>query len=202
MNIDLRRMLVSCAAAVGLLAATSMGLRDWPLSAGAAPKAVSIVDDWPEPSRRAARAMIEMHGQPDRRSEDTLTWFGLYRGRRTVVHRSYSPDAVVEQVVLYRVPAAKGGEVSVLDGRIKIDREASELSARSESEPTNFLLLNLAHEVASGYRTVVEAQQFRDKEMRLAASGKSSRYREGLIFEEPLPSRSGLFILPGPSKKP
>jgi hypothetical protein len=93
---------------------------------------------------------------------------------------------MVEQVVLYRVPPRKVDALALFDKRIKVNRNASEMSARAESVRTNFLLLNLAHEIASGFRTVGEAQEFRDKEMRLAETGKSSRYRERLLFEEPL----------------
>lgn len=197
MNIDLRRMFRLCAVGVGLLAATSVSGRDWPIRVGSGEKAESIVADWPEPSRRTALAMIEKHGQPNRRDEFSLTWFGLYRGRRTVVHRSNSSAGVVEQVVLYRVPAAKAGALALFDDRIEVDRSAAEMAARSESVRTNFLLLNLAHEIASGFRTVAEAQQFRERQMRLAAAGKSSRYRDGLIFEQPIAVRPGLSVLPG-----
>ena len=197
MNIDLRGMFVRCVAGVGLLAATAM-IGDGRLAgAAAAGKAESAVADWPEPSRLMALAMIERHGQPDRRSDDILTWFGLYRGRRTVVHRTNSRGDVVEQVVLYRVPAAKAGAVALLDPRIKSVRDAAELSARTESVKTSFLLLNLAHEVASGFRDVAAAQAFRDRQMRLANTGKSSRYRESLIFEAPRP-----LVLPAGEKAP
>lgn len=196
MNIDLRRMFGRFAAGVGLLAVTSAGGLDWPIRAGSAQKAEAIVADWPEPSRRTALAMIEKHGQPNRRDEDSLTWFGLYRGRRTVVHRSYSSAGMVEQVVLYRVPAKKVALLALFDDRINVDRNAAELAARSESVRTNFLLLNLAHEIASGFRTVGEARDFRERQMRLAAAGKSSRYRDGLIFEQPLSVRPGLSVLP------
>lgn len=197
MNIDLRGMFVRCVAGVCLLAATAMIGEGRLAGAAAAGKAESAVADWPEPSRLMALAMIEKHGQPDRRSDDALTWFGLYRGRRTVVHRTSSRGDVVEQVVLYRVPAAKTGAVALLDPRIKADRDASELSARTESVKTSFLLLNLAHEVASGFRDVAAAQEFRDRQVRLANTGKSSRYRESLIFEAPLP-----LVLPAGEKAP
>lgn len=195
MTIDLRRISVCVAAGAGLLALTTLSGHG-PLRVSAAQTAESLVAYWPEPSRRMARMMIEKHGQPSRRSEDSLTWFGIYRGRRTVVHRTSDPANTVEQVILYRVPAAKVGVLALFDNRIKVNRNASEMSVRSESVRTNFLVLNLAHEVASGFRTAGEAQEFRERQTRLAAAGKSSRYREELIFEQPLTDRSGLFVLP------
>lgn len=184
MTIESRRRLGGYAAGVGLLAVTALvGLL--PPRAAAAEKAEAIVAGWPEPSRRAALAMIDKHGQPDRRREGSLAWYGLYRGRRTVVHRSETGADAVEQVVVYRVPAEKAGAVALFDPRIKVNRRFSELSARTDGVRTSFLLLNLAHEVASGFKTVAEAQAFRDRQVRLAAAGKSSRYRDGLIFEKP-----------------
>lgn len=197
MNIDLRGVLVRCVAGVGLLVATAM-IGDGRLAGAASEaKAEEVVADWPEPSRLMALAMIEKHGQPDRRDDSSLTWFGLYRGRKTVVHRTSSRGDVVEQVVLYRVPAEKAGAVALFDPRIRMDRGAAELSARTDSVRTSFLILNLAHEVASGFRDAASAQNFRDRQMRLANTGKSSRYRESLIFEAPLP-----LVLPGGTKAP
>ncbi|MDO8756613.1 MAG: hypothetical protein Q7J64_01255, partial [Elusimicrobiota bacterium] len=79
------------------------------------------------------------------------------------------------------------GELKLLDSRLMIDRGASELTAISDSLRTDFLLLNLAHEVASGFRSLEGAQAFRDKEQRLAMSGKESRYRDSLLFERSIP---------------
>lgn len=201
MNIDLRRTFVYFLAGVGLLAATSMN-GCGPYRVRMAEKAELIVADWPEPSRLVALEMIEKNGEPDRRDDDSLTWFGLYLGRRTVVHRSSSSGDVVEQVVLYPVPAAKVAALALFDRRLAVDRNASEISVRTDSPRTNFLILNLAHEIASGFKTVDEAQQSRENQMRLALAGKSSRYRDGLIFEQPLPTRSALFILPSGAKRP
>lgn len=197
MNIDLRGAFVRCVAGIGLLVATALVGDGRLAGAAAAEKAEAVVADWPEPSRLMALAMIERHGQPDRRDDSSLTWFGLYRGRRTVVHRTSSRGDVVEQVVLYRVPAAKAGAVALFDHRIRMDRGDAELSARADSVKTSFLILNLAHDVASGFRDVASAQEFRDRQMRLANTGKSSRYRESLIFEAPLP-----LVLPGGTKAP
>lgn len=181
---DTRRLIGRCAAAVVVLGLAALDGRDWP--AQAADKAETIISAWPDLSRRTAEMMIEEHGKPNKVEGDMLTWHGLYRGRKTVVYRT-NPDGVIEQTVNYRVPEKKVGELELLDKRLKVDRDGSELSAVSDSLRTNFLLLNLAHEVASGFRSLEGAQAFRDKEQRLAISGKESRYREGLIFERPIP---------------
>jgi len=186
MNIDMRRMTVRLFAGLGLLALTAMGGR-WPMNADAAAKDDEIVADWPEASRLMAKAMIERHGRPDRRDEDALTWLGLYDGRRTVVHRGSGGGGSVEQVVTYKVPEKKIGDLQSFDSRIVVDRSDAELSVRSDSVRTDFLVLNLAHEIASGFRSVESARRVFEKEMRLEGTGKSSRYRDSLLFEGELP---------------
>lgn len=198
MNIDMRRIYGSLALGVGLLAVTALGGGGSTPLAGAAAKDDAIIADWPEPSRLMALAMIERHGPPDRRDEDALTWLGLYRARRTVVHRSSAGEGVVEQVVLYRVPAEKIGALKAFDSRLIVDRGDAELSVRTDSVRTNFLVLNLAHEIASGFRSASAARRVAEKEMRLAGTGKSSRYRDSLLFEGELPfARPGRAVLPG-----
>lgn len=199
MNIEMRGIWLRLALGVGLLAATAIGGGGWTNPAGAAAKDDAIIADWPEASRRIALAMIERHGPPDRRDEDALTWLGLYRARRTVVHRSSAGEGAVEQVVLYRVPNDKIGELKAFDSRLTVDRGDSELSIRTDSVRANFLVLNLAHEIASGFRSASAARAVREKEMRLAVTGKSSRYRESLLFEGELPfARPGRApVLPG-----
>lgn len=171
---------------LALLAVFTQGVR--PPSAGAVvADAQAIVADWPKPSRFTALAMIERHGQPERGDERALTWFGIYRGLRTVVHRAEDGGEPVEQVVRYRVPKEKVEELARFDGRLSVNAKDAELSARTGTQRTNFLVLNLAHEIASGFRTVSEAQAFYERQTQLAEAGKNSRYRDRLIFEEPLP---------------
>lgn len=187
MTTVMRRIVGRCATGLALLAMTAVGGHGWLQKAEAASKAEEIAADWPEPSRRTALAMIEKLGEPHRRDADSLTWIGIYRGKRTVVRRSSTGQRMVEQTVLYRVPPEKVADLTLFDDRLTVNRKDSELTAQTESVRTSFLVLNLAHEIASGFTTAEKAREVRDKELRLSAAGKSSRYRDGLIFEEPLP---------------
>jgi hypothetical protein len=160
--------------------------------------AEDIVADWPESSRLTALAMIERHGQPEQGDERALTWFGIYRGLRTIVHRADDGGAAIEQVVRYRVPERKVEDLKRFDARLAVDAQAAELSARANDERTNFLLLNLAHEIASGFRTVSEAQSFYRSQTRLEESGKTTRYRSRLLFEDNLPFSRPWASVPAP----
>lgn len=202
MNIDMRKMYVRLAAGIGLLAVTAMSGGKWPQNAGAAAKDDAIVADWPEASRRTALAMIEKNGPPDRREEDALTWLGLYDAKRTVIHRASDGEGIVEMAVNYKVPQSKIEELRRFDPRLKIDRGDAEMSVRTESVRSDFLVLNLAHEIASGFRSALAAKSIRDKELRLAETGKSSRYRDSLLFEGELPVvRPRLPVLPGEERE-
>lgn len=202
MTMKTLRTLGPSAALAGLLAAAALGGCGRPISGARASNAERTVASWPEPSRAMALAMIERHGQPTVVEDGSLTWIGLYRGRRTVAHRSAAGEGIIEQVVRYRVPEGAVGELARFDDRLRIDDGASELSARTDSVRTSFLVLNLAHEVASGFKSASEAREFRDRQERLARAGKSSSYREGLLFERPVPSRPDDSLLPGGASAP
>lgn len=151
---------------------------------------------WPEPSRTQAQAMIEQYGRPDRSDGASLTWIGLFGGKRTVVHRAEAGQPAFEQAVHYEVPAKKVADLTSFEPNISIDRKAAEMSVRGNSVSENLLALNLAHDVASGFKTVDEARTFRDNQLQLAQAGKSSRYRDVIIFEQPMSTISSPFSTP------
>ncbi len=188
-----RPMLAGCMLSLALLGAAAIR----PIRAESSVSAQSVVDDWPEPSRVQARAMIDKYGNPNRRDESSLSWFGLFGGKRTVIYRAQPGQLDIEQAVLYHVPVEKVSALTRFDPRITVKRRESEMSVRTDSVTTNLLTLNLAHEIASGFKSVAAAQAFRDKQTRLAAAGKSSRYRDGLLFEQAPRSLPSPFILPG-----
>jgi hypothetical protein len=174
-------------AAAFLLAAGALASDRLILANDADQNASAIVARWPDASRLTALGMIQMHGEPQKIDENALTWFSLYRGKRTVVHRSAAGEPMIEQVVDYRVPADKVAALEKFDGRVTVDRAAVEMSARTDDERTNFLVLNLAHEIASGFTTVSSAKVFYIRQQSLADAGKTSRYRDELIFAAPKP---------------
>jgi hypothetical protein len=148
----------------------------------------ATVQAWPERSRLIARAMIEEYGEPDSFDEITLTWRGNGKWKKSVVYRGTWPHFVtlrgkdyLEQTIGCRVPAGKVEELKRFDAAIGVDREAGELSARSDSEPLNYLALNLAKEIIDDRRSVEDARAFYRKTAELYESGKSSPYLGGFI---------------------
>lgn len=149
----------------------------------------SIIIAWPTYSYRLARMMIAKYGQPSQALDARLVWLDNGPWKRTVVYRS-DPDAGVfragkgrlEQTVAYRVPPDKVGVLAKYDKDLDVDAEHGRLTARSDSETANFLALNLADEVVKGRRAPGEAAEYRGKMEKLAPSGKSSSYLDGLMF--------------------
>jgi len=149
----------------------------------------TVVDAWPEGSRDVARVMIEKYGEPGRFSDDALVWRENGPWRRSVVYRSGwshffggQDKGYLEQSIGYRVPEDKINALRVFDPRIRVDEISGELSARSESEPINYLALNLAEEIITEKRTVENARAVYRKVSQFYQAGRSSPYLSGFVF--------------------
>ena len=149
----------------------------------------SAIEKWPQGSRDVARVMIEKYGEPGEFSGDALVWKENGAWKRSVVYRTartrlFGPKDTdyLEQTIGYRVPDVKIAELKRFDPRIQADATSGELSARSESEPMNYLALNLAEEIVSEKRTVDDAREVYRKVTEFYQSGKSSPYLNGFMF--------------------
>jgi hypothetical protein len=90
---------------------------------------------------------------------------------------------VLMNCVSYRISPEIIGDLARFDGSIIAFRTPGELAARCDKEGLNFLALNLAHEIATGKRSVEEARQFLGQEAMNFKQGKTSTYTQGLMFE-------------------
>lgn len=149
----------------------------------------TVILKWPEGARATARMMISEYGEPTRFSEGALVWFGNGPWQKTVVYRSAWPHFLgkrdkdyLEQSVAYQVPTEKIDDLKRFDRRLEVNERHGLLSARSESEATNFLALNLADEIVAEKRNADDARDFYRKTETLAKTGKSSAYMAGLLF--------------------
>ncbi len=150
----------------------------------------AVIRAWPVPERTAARAMIEKYGRPGQFDRRQLVWFHNGAWKRTIVyrqgphHRAKTPDEdFLEQTVGYIVPDDKIADLKEFSPRLEASTSAGELTFASDSEATNRLALNLANEIVAGKRTVADARSVFARISRLAASGKSFPYLEGLRFD-------------------
>jgi hypothetical protein len=149
----------------------------------------TMIRDWPERSRLAARALILKYGEPDIAEAGRFVWEGNGRWEETVLYRNppLGADAkphgdVLEQSIPYGMSSRKLAEIKRFDDRLEYDRSRGALSARSDREPYNYLALNLANEIATGKRSAEDARAFYRKTIGLSESGKSSPYMEDFLF--------------------
>ena len=177
------------AAGIGLLA-----LLVWPATriahAAAAATPEAVIQTWPAPERATAGAMLAKYGPPNQFDRRALVWFNNGNWKRTIVYRQplhHSAKApgkdFLQQTVGYIVPDDKIAVVKRFNSRLEVSPTAGELTFASDSEATNLLALNLADEIVAGKRSVAQAREFFAKTSRLAASGKSSPYLDGLRFD-------------------
>lgn len=146
-------------------------------------------DDWPKKVQKAIDEMTEKYGAPDERTNNTVTWYNNGPWKRTIIYREEIehkfPKAhtdFVEQFINYKVPVSKYDELAEYDGSIICERTKGEISARCDKEGMNFLAINLAHEIATGKKSVAEAREFYAKTAMASMVGKESEYTEKLLF--------------------
>ncbi|MFI5363542.1 MAG: hypothetical protein ACHQ49_16365 [Elusimicrobiota bacterium] len=211
------RIFRACAAALGI--GGFCVLQAAPASSGAAASragaeagrrtAESVIRDWPELSRAAARALLAKYGEPARFDGDRLVWNNNGPWKRTTVRRAapraaagFGDEDVLEQSISYAVPADKIAALKSFDRRIRFDRKAGELSSTSDSESRNYLLLNIADEIAIGTRSAAQARDFYRRTIALSESGKSSAYMAGFLFPQDVESIENSFEKASPIEAP
>jgi hypothetical protein len=202
MKRSLESALRARAAALGILGLLALGAaaQGTPPSFAPAPSFAvdlsleTVLSDWPENSRFAAREMIAKYGEPIRVGDDKLVWPVIAPWSKIVVYRraprglfGWRGEDVVEQSIWYFVPDDKVADLARFDDRLTWDMSTGELSSRAESEGLNFLALNLADEIVAGTRTPSQAREFYRRTVQLSESGKSSPYMSGIIFSIRIP---------------
>lgn len=150
---------------------------------------------WPLESKALAAALIKKYGAPAERTAHQLVWYGNGPWKRTVLYREEVPhnfpmkhEAVLEQAVHYKVPVAKFSELAEYDGAITASRLLGEIAVRTESEDSNLLTLNLAHDIVTGERNVQQALAYHAQVIRGKMTGDRGVYLEKLKFTPPTTS--------------
>ena len=147
---------------------------------------------WSQASRDAAMEMQRKYGPPNERTATMLVWHDNGPWKRTIISREETPHSfpaphpdVMEQVINYRVPPEMFDELAAYDGSVIVERTRGELSARCDEEGANFLALNLAHEIATGRRTVADARRMYAEQIMAMKAGRAAPYTERLMFQPP-----------------
>ena len=139
------------------------------------PLAGELIRHWPEKSQAVARITADRYGAPDEALPSRLFWYENRPWAWTIIYRDEvqhnfpgSHTDVIEQAIRYRVPVARIPEILAFHGGFKFDRVKGEVSVRCGREESNFLAINLMHEILQGRLSVEDARrQFGEKLMLL-----------------------------------
>lgn len=187
MRSGLARFTVAVVAAAAMLALVSDQGARAPVPPPGSSAAGTLIVHWPARPRALARLMIEKYGGPDEIVASQVSWSRRGPWRKIVVFRDPDPsggqDHLLQSVAYGAVPVNGLSALGAFGRGASYDAAAHELSARTDSQETNYLALNLADEVVRGRRSVKDAQDFYDAASHLAAAGKGSPYMSGLMFE-------------------
>lgn len=151
-----------------------------------------VLGDWPNPPRETAEKIIEKYGLPNEVSYSKLTWYNTGPWKRTEIQRDEFPHKFptahtdfLTQTINYRVPVQLIGAITEFDGSVLVDRTRGEMAARCDAEAMNMLSLNLAHDIATGERSVAEAREKYAEQAAAYMMNRPAPYVEDFLFEVP-----------------
>jgi hypothetical protein len=145
--------------------------------------------NWPEPSQKAAKEMMDKYGKPTESSESMLMWRNAGPFVKIVLTNKVDdhqfpvphPD-VLEYFVNYKVPVDKVDEIMRSDGSITVHRTEGMLSARCDKDASILIGLNCAHDVATGKLNAEQARELHAELAMKAMKGEKPDYSQKLMF--------------------
>jgi hypothetical protein len=151
-----------------------------------------IIETWPDPQKNVARQMLDKYGEPNEATPTKLFWYDNKPWKRTTITAESTMhnwptvhSDFLTQTIDYRVPMSMYGLIAEFDGSVVPDRTRGELSARCDSEAANVLGLNMAHEIATGKRSVHDARRVSTENTVAYNLGRKAPYAERLLFDVP-----------------
>jgi hypothetical protein len=149
-----------------------------------------VIAQWPKEPRESAERLIEYYGPPQEFTSSQLIWHATDDGwKRTVLTAEETPHEFpahhtdfLEQFIDYRVPVEMFSALAAYDGSVVADRTRGELSARCGGTSMNFVAVNLAHDIVTGTRTVLEARDEYTRLYRAYKKGEKPPYTQGFQF--------------------
>ena len=152
----------------------------------------SGISDW---SNISSNKMVDEYGPPDRVETLGLVWYHRGPWAKIVVWDEMGflwtdkASRNLEQTIAYPVPDDKRSALAAFnralwspDLGVRVSENGAELSARSESEERNFLMLNLADEIVQGLLSPRDARESFSRTLQLADAGKTSPSMQRLLF--------------------
>src|SRR5918994_4606056 len=173
---------------VGFLAiGVAAGVAQQPATSSApSVRAEQVIASWKPKPAEVARMMIKKYGQPQEVTSNRLVWHrnGPWKFSELVneeiPHSFPMPHTdMLYQSIAYRIEPEDADELIQYDGSIILERTKGEIAARCDKEEANFLAINLAHDIATGKRTVADARKFYADSIAMMMKGKPGEYLQG-----------------------
>jgi hypothetical protein len=146
----------------------AVGVAQQPASSGgSSPRAEQVIASWKAKPAEVARTMIKKYGPPQEVTSNRLVWHANGSWKFTELVNEEIPHSfpmphtdMLYQSIAYRIDPEDADELIQYDGSVILERTKGEIAARCDKEEANFLAINLAHEIATGKRTVDDARKF------------------------------------------
>jgi hypothetical protein len=159
---------------------------------GSSPRAEQVIASWKDKPAEVARTMIKKYGEPQEVTSNRLGWHRNSPWKVTelvneeIPHNFPMPHTdMLYQAIAYRIAPAEADELLQYDGSVILERTKGEIAARCDKE-ANFLAINLAHEIATGKRSVDDARRFYKESIQaMMKTGKPNEYLQGFRFTLP-----------------
>lgn len=152
--------------------------------------AYEVIESWPEDQRGVAQGVLDKYGEPDETTPTRLIWRQRGPWKEMIAYREswhhefpFPHDDCFESIAQYQVPVDKMADVARFDGSVTAWRTRGWISATCHDEQANHLAVNLAHDVATGAKSVDEARHAYVEAMIDYRAKKTVPYMERLQFE-------------------
>ncbi len=164
-------------------------MKNKPMSGADMARMQPMMSGWPQASRDAVKYMTDKYGAPMHMNESMAMWGATGQWKRTVVynyevkHDFPMPHTdVMQQWINYKAPLARYDDLAMYDGSVVPERTNGEISARCDKEAANFLAINLAHEIATGKRTVQSARRKYAEQIMAKMAMRPAPYTDRIMF--------------------
>ena len=144
---------------------------------------------WPEASQMAVKEITGKYGNADVMGEEVFMWMNKGPWKIICINKQESKHSfpvehtdMMMQCISHKVPTDKYDDLAKFDGSVTVDRTQGLLSARCDMEANNMLALNLAHDIITGKKTVVQARKAYGDIVKEKMNGGNPEYMQKLTF--------------------
>jgi hypothetical protein len=151
--------------------------------------AMAMIQTWPAVAQLAITETIAKYGNPDMVTMEEFIWLNKGVWNKICITKQDTkhnfPMAhtdMMQTTINYKVPVGLMDDLGKFDGSITFDRTQGTMSARCDSEPHNFLALNLANDIITSKKTVQEARNAFSSIVKQKIKGENPAYMQQLNF--------------------